>query len=126
MSKPVFKAYKQSQAWLIPPSLEELMKQIGTSKKREGGITKTYTYYQASGCKGCSLRAQCHSGKGNRVFKINHKGGILKHQAHDRLKTEKGIYYRKRRAADVEPVFGNIKTIKASPALCSRASRKRK
>ena len=25
MSKPVFKAYKQNQAWLIPPSLDELI-----------------------------------------------------------------------------------------------------
>ena len=37
---------------------------------------------------------------------------ILKQQAHERLKTEKGIYYRKRRPADVEPVFGNIKSNK--------------
>ena len=85
------------------------MKLVGVSTEKEAGIIKTFTHYQASGCKGCALRGSCHGQKGNRIIKVNHKGRILKQQAHDRLKTEKGIYYRKRRAADVEPVFGNIK-----------------
>jgi len=85
------------------------MKNIGQRKKKENGVLKTYTMYKATGCRNCPLRDACHKQKGNRIIHVNHQGRILKQQAHDRLKTEKGIYYRKRRAADVEPVFGNIK-----------------
>jgi transposase len=85
------------------------MRPIGTIKQKEGKIVKQYSYYKASGCKGCSLREQCHKQRSNRIIKVNHQGRKLKQQAFDRLKTEEGIYYRKRRPADVEPVFGNIK-----------------
>jgi transposase len=86
------------------------MKKIGQySKKEKGGFVKSYSVYQAKGCKNCPLKQACHKQKGNRIIKVNHKGQHLKKQAHERLKTEKGIYYRKKRPADVEPVFGNIK-----------------
>jgi len=85
------------------------MKNIGQYSKKERGFLKTYTLYKASGCRDCPLRQACHKQKGNRVIHVNHQGRYLKSQAYERLKTEKGIYYRKRRPADVEPVFGNIK-----------------
>lgn len=88
------------------------MKNIGQRKKMENGVRKTYTMYKASGCRNCPLRDACHKQKGNRIIHVNHRGRQLKQQAHERLKTEKGIYYRKRRPADVEPVFGNIKSNK--------------
>jgi len=85
------------------------MKNIGQYSKKERGFLKTYTLYKASGCRNCPLREVCHKQKGNRVIHVNHQGRHLKTQAYERLKTEKGIYYRKKRPADVEPVFGNIK-----------------
>lgn len=88
------------------------MKNIGQRKKKEHGVLKTYTMYKASGCRSCPLRDACHKQKGNRIIHVNHRGRQLKKQAYERLKTEKGIYYRKRRPADVEPVFGNIKSNK--------------
>lgn len=88
------------------------MKNIGQRKKKERGVLKTYTMYKASGCRNCPLRDACHKQKGNRIIHINHRGRRLKQKAHERLITEQGIYYRKRRPADVEPVFGNIKSNK--------------
>ncbi len=88
------------------------MKNIGQFTKRERGFLKTYTKYKASGCRNCPLREACHKQKGNRVILVNHQGRQLRKQAYERLKTEKGIYYRKRRPVDVEPVFGNIKSNK--------------
>lgn len=85
------------------------MKPTGSYRKTERGFVKTYTCYQAKGCRDCPLRVACHQQKGNRIIKVNHKGRWLKQQAHQRLTTEKGIYYRKQRPVDVEPVFGNIK-----------------
>lgn len=100
--------YNESKdVYLCPAS--KPMRLVAVTREKEAGITKTYTHYKASGCKGCPLRENCHSQKGNRIIKVNHQKRILKQQANDRLKTEKGIYYRKRRPADVEPVFGNIK-----------------
>lgn len=97
----------QRDVYICPAS--RVMKKIGQSIEKKGGIKKTYTHYKASGCKHCTLKHDCHKQKGNRIIKVNHKGRRLKQQAYERLKTEKGIYYRKRRPADVEPVFGNIK-----------------
>jgi len=88
------------------------MNKTGQYSKTERGFLKTYTVYKASGCRNCPLREACHTQKGNRVIHVNHKGRRLKQQAYQRLKTEKGVYYRKRRPADVEPVFGNIKSNK--------------
>lgn len=98
------------QTYLCPAGTP--MKKTGQYKKKERGFVKTYTVYKASGCRHCPLREACHKQKGNRVIHINHKGRDLRQRAHQRLKTEKGIYYRKRRPADVEPVFGNIKANK--------------
>ena len=81
-------------------------------KKEKGGFIKTYTLYKATGCRNCPLKEACHKQNGNRLLKVNHNGRKLKQQAHERLKTEKGIFYRKQRPADVEPVFGNIKSNK--------------
>lgn len=88
------------------------MKNIGQIRKWGRGLLKTYTKYKASGCRNCPLREACHKQKGNRVILVNHQFRRLKQQAYERLKTEKGIYYRKRRPVDVEPVFGNIKSNK--------------
>lgn len=85
------------------------MKRIGTRQKRESGLLKTYALYRAKGCSKCPLKQACHKQNGNRIIHVNHKGRKLKQQAEQRLKTERGIRYRKQRPADVEPVFANIK-----------------
>lgn len=86
------------------------MKCIGQQKKKEqSGFINTYKFYQAKGCKKCPLKEACHSQKGNRIIKISHKSWQLKQDAYQRLRSEQGIYYRKKRPVDVEPVFGNIK-----------------
>lgn len=85
------------------------MKRIGSKQIKQGGLLRTYALYQARGCKNCPLKETCHDQKGNRIISVNHKAQKLKEQARQRLKTEKGIYYRKKRPVDVESVFGNIK-----------------
>jgi transposase len=97
----------EKDVYICPAS--RVMKLVGWSREKNAGLTTTFTHYKASGCSHCPLKNQCHKQKGNRIIKVNHKARILKQQASYRLKTEKGIYYRKRRPADVEPVFGNIK-----------------
>jgi transposase len=85
------------------------MKYVGRQTSKTNGVMRTHFLYKARGCRNCPLREACHGQKGSRVIRVNHKGNQLKQKATERLKTEKGIYYRKKRPADVEPVFGNIK-----------------
>jgi transposase len=101
--------YNKKKDVLCCPIGDE-MKRIGSSTRITGnGFKQTLTKYQAKKCNGCALREACHSQKGNRIVDINHRLRRLKQQANARLKSEKGIMYRKRRAADVEPVFANLK-----------------
>jgi transposase len=100
--------YNEAKDEYVCPSGKP-MKRIGTKKKKEHGVLKRFALYQARGCGNCPLKESCHNQKGNRIISVNHKGHQLKQEAHRRLITEKGIYYRKKRPADVEPVFANIK-----------------
>ena len=73
------------------------------------GFKQNYTNYTAVNCNGCVLRDKCHNAKSNRSVGINHSLRDYKQQANENLKSEEGIYHRKKRCYDVEPVFANIK-----------------
>lgn len=101
--------YDDQRDVVICPSGKS-MKSIGESyRTTANGFKQKVIKYQTTNCKGCPLRVQCHQQKGNRIVAINHRLRKLKQQADQRLKSEQGILYRKRRPADVEPIFGNIK-----------------
>lgn len=86
------------------------MVNIGTETKyTDNGYERLYTKYQAANCQGCPMRGVCHDQKSNRVISVNHKLRKYKEQARQRLFSELGIIHRKKRPADVEPVFGDIK-----------------
>jgi transposase len=86
------------------------MQNIGTHQtKTKTGFTQTITRYQATNCDGCPLRGVCHKSKSNRIIEVNHILKKYKQQVRENLNSEKGIYHRKKRCADVEPVFANIK-----------------
>ena len=73
------------------------------------GFIQTISRYQAANCNGCPLRGVCHTSKGNRMIELNHALDKYKQQVRENLNSEQGIYHRKRRPCDVEPVFANIK-----------------
>ncbi len=86
------------------------MQSIGTHQtKTKTGFTQTITRYQATNCNGCPLRGACHKSKGNRVIEVNHNLNQYKEQVRENLNSEQGIYHRKKRPCDVEPLFANIK-----------------
>lgn len=88
----------------------EEMKYIGEATRiTKTGYRQKLSKYQAKSCSRCPLRSACHTQKGNRVIDVNLNLRKLKKKAEERLTSEKGIAYRKRRPADVEPIFGNIK-----------------
>lgn len=73
------------------------------------GYQQTLSLYQARNCTGCPIRGVCHKAQGNRIVEINHNLRNFKHKVKERLNTEQGTRYRKKRAWDVEPVFAHIK-----------------
>jgi len=81
-------------------------------RKNKNGYSQQIKRYQAQNCNGCPLQGACHKQKGNRMIEVNHRLRKYKQQIRENLTSEKGIYYRKKRPWDVEPVFANIKTNK--------------
>ena len=82
----------------------------GTKKRlSNNGFEQFYSVYTAANCNGCPMRGVCHKQKGNRQIDVNHNLRRLITAARQRLSSEQGIMYRKKRPVDVEPVFGNIK-----------------
>jgi hypothetical protein len=89
------------------------MKRVGEhEEKTAAGFIKKYHHYQARNCNSCPLRGVCNRQQGNRIIKVCRSGAELKKQAAERLRSHQGIYYRKKRCWDVEPVFANIKNNK--------------
>lgn len=77
--------------------------------KSKNGFEKTLHVYQAQNCTNCPLHSLCHEAKAERIIRVNHQLQYYQEQARERLKTEEGIYHRKKRCCDVEPVFAQIK-----------------
>ncbi|RXF67263.1 transposase [Arcticibacter tournemirensis] len=70
---------------------------------------QSVSIYQPLNCYSCAIRGVYHKAKGNRVVELNHRLIKYKAKVRERLNTEQGIAYRKKRAWDVEPVFAHIK-----------------
>ncbi len=99
---------KEKDQYICP--MGQAMTHIGQyQQKTEAGYQRTIDRYQAKNCSGCPLNGACHKSKGNRIVEISHRGNELKQQAAGNLKSESGIYYRKKRCIEPEPVFANIK-----------------
>jgi transposase len=101
--------YNKEHDHFICP-MGQVMENIGTvTKKTVTGFKQTITRYGVKTCEGCPLRGACHKGEGARVIEVNHNLNRHKQEAHGRLTSERGLYHRKKRPVDVEPVFGNVK-----------------
>ncbi len=69
----------------------------------------TMSSYQAQNCHGCPIRGVCHSQEGNRIIEVNLRLRKYRKNAREKLLSEAGIAYRKKRSVDVESIFGAIK-----------------
>lgn len=101
--------YNQKEDCYYCP-MGQKMKKIGERKsKSDNNYVRNLSLYQAINCNGCPVRGVCHNQANERIISVSHRGNILKQKAKERLESERGIFYRKKRPADVEPIFGNIK-----------------
>lgn len=88
----------------------QVMENKGTIIRRTStGFEQTITRYGVKSCEGCPLLGICHKAEGPRVIEVNHNLNRHREVAHERLTSDRGLYHRKKRPVDVEPVFGNIK-----------------
>ncbi len=119
------KLYYNSQHDHYICPMGQQMKNIGTHQtKTKTGFTQTIARYQAINCNGCPLRGACHKSKGNRIIEVNHSLNKYKEQVRENLNSEQGIYHRKKRPCDVEPVFANIKNNHSFKRFMLRGNRK--
>ena len=102
-------AYDKETDTLFCPTGKPMHKIKQLTRKSKSGYLQHYTTYQAINCVGCPLREKCHQSKNNRKVDINHTLKDYKTKVKEQLQSEKGIYHRKKRCHDVEPVFANIK-----------------
>lgn len=93
-------------------------------RKTKTGFIQESVRYQSISCEGCPLREECCNGSSNRTLEINHSLASLRAEATAKLTSEKGIYHRRRRCIEVEPVFGNIKQNKGFRRFMLRGSAK--
>jgi transposase len=101
--------YNESKDCFYCP-MGQMMHPIGEKRRRsENNYERQLVQYQAKNCEGCSIRGVCHNQKSNRIIEVSHMGKYLRKKAKDKLESEKGNYYRKKRCADVEPIFANMK-----------------
>jgi len=86
------------------------MERIGqTERLSENKYIRQMAIYKAINCKGCPIRGVCHNQKAERIITVSHTGNYLRRKAKERLESDIGKYYRKKRPTEAEPVFGNIK-----------------
>lgn len=101
--------YNKKEDYYICPAGKP-MENIGTGlRTTTTGFKQKVTKYKANGCATCPLKEQCYQGKHDRVIEINHNLNRLKKKSNKNLLSEQGVFHRKKRCADVEPVFANIK-----------------
>jgi hypothetical protein len=101
--------YNQHEDFYVCP-MGQRMEKVGQHiTKTKSGYQQVSTLYQAQNCTGCPLRGTCHQSKGQRIVQRNHTLERHKNIIRQRLTSPEGEQKRKRRTADVEPVFSHIK-----------------
>lgn len=89
----------------------QTMNKVATrTRQTKSGYLQQYSVYQAQNCQGCPLRGLCHKAKGHRKVERNHQLETYKNKARELLCSSIGEEKRRRRTADVEPVFAHIKS----------------
>jgi transposase len=99
---------KQQDCYYCP--VGQRMSRFGEKLRvTENNYVRQITEYKAINCTGCPIRSVCHKGQSERIVSVSHIGNYLKQKAREKLESDIGIRYRKKRAVEVEPIFGNIK-----------------
>ena len=102
--------YNEKEDHYICPMGQKMEKISEYTKATKSGYNQVHSKYRAQNCKGCPIRGVCFKGQNNRVVERNHNLEYYKQKARENLLSEIGEIKRKKRTADVEPVFAHIKS----------------
>jgi hypothetical protein len=81
-----------------------------TMERMPSGYVKTFSHFESKDCTNCPFKTECNPKYSNRWIKMDLVLRRYKEIAKEKLTSEIGVRYRKKRSIDVEPVFGNIKS----------------
>src|SRR5690554_7280051 len=101
--------YNKEHDFYICPMGQRMGKVAEFTSRTKSGYKQRNSVYQAQNCEGCPLRVLCFKGKNNRRVQRNHNLERHKQRAREKLLSDIGQKYRKKRSVDVEPVFGHLK-----------------
>jgi transposase len=102
-------AYDPQTDEFICPNQKRLSYLYTGKHKTTNGYESERRHYECQSCQECPLKSECTKAKGNRRIQVSLKLLEFRRQARENLLSEQGITLRKKRAVDVETVFGNIK-----------------
>jgi transposase len=101
--------YNPKGDFYVCPMGQTMEKTHESDKITEAGYVQRLSHYRAKNCQGCPIRGMCHKARGNRSIERNHDLERQKEKARKLLLSDQGILKRKKRSADVEPVFAQLK-----------------
>jgi len=107
-SKEKFEYDSQKDQFICPAKRILTFKKIKT-KETSTGFKQSLRVYQCDSCKKCIYSEKCKKTCGNRKIEINKNLDNYKNEAKKKLLSQKGISLRRRRAPEVETVFGDMK-----------------
>lgn len=101
--------YNTAEDYFVCPMGQHLTYRFTTKTKSKNGYQSYVRVYRAQRCEGCPLRGMCHKAKTDRIIQVNPNLQRHKKIARENLWSIRGIYLRKKRCIEPEPVFGQIK-----------------
>lgn len=101
--------YNAQDDYFVCPMGQHLTYRHTSKVTSKNGYQSSVRVYQAKRCEGCPLRGACHKAKTDRIIQVNPNLQRHKQIARQNLWSIRGIYLRKKRCIEPEPVFGQIK-----------------
>lgn len=101
--------YNAQDDYFVCPMGQHLTYRHTSKVTSKNGYQSAVRVYQAKRCEGCPLRGACHKAKTDRIIQVNPNLQRHKQIARQNLWSIRGIYLRKKRCIEPEPVFGQIK-----------------
>ncbi len=101
--------YNENLDYYVCPMGQKMHRRTTKTRMTDAGYEQQIAVYQAQNCTACPLKWACHSAKGNRKIERNHELERYKQRARELLLSEQGVKKRKKRTADVEPIFAYLK-----------------
>jgi hypothetical protein len=101
---------KERDAYKCPDGRELEFKRTEIIKNKKTGYQSTVNTYQSKSCNQCALAGQCKTSlESNRTLSVNSQLDYYRQQARNNLNSSQGQALRKRRGAEIESCFGDIK-----------------